>query len=89
MLLSYHLVSSFATISLDAQYNGHSKIVWGAVSSIVPHSQIDVGANPHLCLDGWYFPTPMQNQLSCSQAGSGQTHSNWPGIGLWGKEVQL
>ena len=55
IVFSQHLVSSSKTvrpcIPLGARCVGHVRIIWSAVCSTAPHSQLDVEARPHLCMD--------------------------------------
>ena len=55
VLLSQHRVSSSKTVRprapCGARCIGHAVSTWSAVCSEAPHSQFDVGARPHLCMD--------------------------------------
>ena len=55
MVLSQYRVSSSNNASpripLGARCREQSRIMWAAVCSSAPHSQFDVGARPHLCMD--------------------------------------
>ena len=55
MLLSQHRVSTSKTVSpripVGARCTGHVKIMCSAVRSAASHSQSDVGARPHLCMN--------------------------------------
>ena len=55
MVLSQHRVSTSKTVSpripVGARCTGHVKIMCSAVCSAAPHSQFDVGARPHLCMN--------------------------------------
>ena len=55
MVLSQHRVSSSSNASpripLGARCREQSRIMWAAVCSSAPHSQFDVGARLHLCID--------------------------------------
>ena len=72
MVLSQHRVSSSKTdrptIPRGARCVGHNEMMWSAVCSEAPHSQLDVGARPHLCIDEWKQPTPVRSRLSLTQA---------------------
>ena len=55
MVLSQHRVSTSKTVSpripVGARCMGHVRMMCSAVCSAAPHSQFDVGARPHLCMD--------------------------------------
>ena len=55
MVLSQHRVSTSKTVSpriaVGARCTGHVRIMCSAVCSAAPHSQFDVGARPHLCMN--------------------------------------
>ena len=55
MVLSQHRVLTSKTISphipVGARCTGHVRMMYSAVCSTAPHSQFDVGARPHLCMD--------------------------------------
>ena len=55
MVLSQHRVSTSKTVSpripVGARCTGHVRIICSAVCSAAPHSQFDVGARPHLCMN--------------------------------------
>ena len=41
----------FPRISVGAKCTGHVRMMCSAVCSTAPHSQFDVGARPHLCMN--------------------------------------
>ena len=55
MVLSQHRVSTSKTVSpripVGARCTGHVRMMCSAVCSAAPHSQFDVGARPHLCMN--------------------------------------
>ena len=55
MVLSQHRVSTSKTVSpripVGARCTGHVRMMCSAVCSAAPHSQFDVGAMPHLCMN--------------------------------------
>ena len=55
MVLSQHRVSTSKTVSpripVGARCAGHVRMMCSAVYSAAPHSQFDVGARPHLCMN--------------------------------------
>ena len=55
MVLSQHRVSTSKTdsprIPVGARCMGHVRMMCSAVCSTAPHSQFDVEARPHLCMD--------------------------------------
>ena len=55
MVLSQHRVSTSKTASpripVGARCTGHVRIICSAVCSAAPHSQFDVGARPHFCMN--------------------------------------
>ena len=55
MVLSQHRVLTSKTISpripVGARCTGHVRMMCCAVCSAAPHSQFDVGARPHLCMN--------------------------------------
>ena len=55
MVLSQHGVSTSKTVSLripvGARCTGYVRMMCSAVCSAAPHSQFDVGARPHLCMN--------------------------------------
>ena len=55
MVLSQHRVSTSKTVSpripVGARCTGHVRMICSAVCSTAPHSQFDVGARPHLCMN--------------------------------------
>ena len=55
MVLSQHCVSTSKTVSpripVGARCTGHVRMMCSAVCSTAPHSQFDVGARPHLCMN--------------------------------------
>ena len=55
MVLSQHRVSTSKTVSpripVGARCTGHVRMMCSAVCSAEPHSQFDVGARPHLCMN--------------------------------------
>ena len=55
MVLSQHCVSTSKTVSpripVGARCTGHVRMMCSAVCSAAPHSQFDVGARPHLCMN--------------------------------------
>ena len=55
MVLSQHRVSTSKTVSpripVGARCTGHVRMMCSAVCSTAPHSQFDVGARPHWCMD--------------------------------------
>ena len=70
MSLSQHRVSSSKTVRPRAPCGtrciGHAVSTWSAVCSKAPHSQFGEGARPHLCMDEWNRPTPVEVNPSCS-----------------------
>ena len=81
MLLSQHRVSSSKTVRprapRGARCTGHAIRTWSVVCSEAPHLQFGEGARPHLCMDEWNRPIPVELNPSCS----GQAHSSRPGTG--------
>ena len=59
------------------------------MGSNAPHSQIDVGANPHLCMDDWSLPTLVRLRLSRTQAGLSRHISGGLALALGQKGVAL
>ena len=55
MVLSQHRVSTSKTVSpripVGARCTGRVRMMCSAVCSATPHSQFDVGARPHLCMN--------------------------------------
>ena len=55
VVLSQHRVSTCKTVSpripVGARCSGHVRMMCSAVCSAAPHSQFDVGARPHLCMN--------------------------------------
>ena len=55
MVFSQHRVSSPKTVGpcipVGAECMGHVRMIQSAVCSTAPHSQLNVGARPHLCMD--------------------------------------
>ena len=55
MVLSQHRVSTSKTVSpripVGARCTGHVRMMCSAVCFTAPHSQFDVGARPHLCMN--------------------------------------
>ena len=55
MVLSQHRVSTSKTVSpripVGARCTGHVRIICSAICSAAQHSQFDVGARPHLCMN--------------------------------------
>ena len=55
MVLSQHRVSTSKTVSprtpVGARCTGHVRMMCSAVCSAAPHSQFDVGARLHLCMN--------------------------------------
>ena len=55
MVLSQHRLSTSKTVSpripVGARCTGHVRMMCSAVCSAAPHSQFDVGARPHLCMN--------------------------------------
>ena len=55
MVLSQHRVSTSRTVSpripVGVRCTGHVRMMCSAVCSAAPHSQFDVGARPHLCMN--------------------------------------
>ena len=63
-----------------ARCTGHSRISRASVFSNAPHSLIDVGARPHLCLDDQNLSTPLQKRLSRTQAGLARLMPSGPSL---------
>ena len=55
MVLSQHRVSTSKTVSpripIGARCTGHVRMMCSSVCYAAPHSQFDVGARPHLCMN--------------------------------------
>ena len=55
MVLCQHRVSTSKTVSpcipVGARCTGHVRMMRSAVCFVAPHSQFDVGARPHLCMN--------------------------------------
>ena len=55
MVFNQHRVSTSKTVSpripVGARCTGHVRMMCSAVCSAAPHSQFDVGARPHLCMN--------------------------------------
>ena len=68
MVLRQHRVSTSKTVSpripVGARCTGHVRMMGSAVCSAAPHSQFDVGARPHLCMNDRKHPTPACKRLS-------------------------
>ena len=68
MVISQHRVSTSKTVSpripVGARCTGHVRMMCSAVCSAAPHSQFDVGARPHLCMNDIKHPTPARKRLS-------------------------
>ena len=47
---------------------GHAVRTWSIVCSVVPHSQFNERARPHLCMNKWNCLTPVLKWLSLTQA---------------------
>ena len=62
------LSGNVACAPCGARCMGHAIRTWSAVCSAAPHSQLNEGVRPHLCMDVWNRPTPVRRRLSLTQA---------------------
>ena len=69
---SFVIQNRQTSCSMWCRCTGHAVSTWSAVCSDAPHSQLDEGAKPHLCMDEWNRPTPVRRRLSLTQAARGK-----------------
>ena len=76
MVLSQHRVSTSKTVSpripVGARCTRHVRMMCSTVCSAAPHSQSDVGARPHLCINDRKHPTPARKRLSLTHDNLGR-----------------
>ena len=68
-LLLFHLDDDSAVIEPASM---HAVMMWSALCSCAPHSQLQEGARPRLCMYNKKLPMPVCKRSSLTQAGLGK-----------------